>query len=388
MICRKPIHSLENYCRFIVKDLLIQVQTSHVLVAQWDGYVLNDEAWQNEWLDYDYIGAVWPDGIIGNGGFSLRSRRLLEALQDKRFEAPFYPEDEKICRNWRPALESEFGMKFAPPEVASAFSVEGGRYTGQFGFHSFLTKLPEKADKPLIFKHTGDAGDIIYGLAAVKALGGGVFYIAPSQWETRVKPTIESSANILGLIQKQDYIWNAAFTDHSLSHADYDLNRFRETVVGFTNYGSLFEHQLRVCGVRWPEDKPWLTIDFKVQVPDRPIVLARSERYQNEQFPWSDLVKNHGRRMIFVGTAKEHSLFIGQFGHVPHVATPTLLDVARVVAGAKVFIGNQSCPMAIALGLGVNVIQEVWDFDANCILTRPNALYIRGGRVNIPNQWL
>ena len=112
----------------MVKEIGQHITTSHVLVSQWDGYIINESAWKKEWLDYDYIGAVWSDGVVGNGGFSLRSKRLMDALKDDRFNAPFFPEDEKICRDWRKVLESEFGLKFAPPEVASDFSIEGGRF--------------------------------------------------------------------------------------------------------------------------------------------------------------------------------------------------------------------------------------------------------------------
>jgi hypothetical protein len=92
--------------------------------------------------------------------------------------------------------------------------------------------------------------------------------------------------------------------------------------------------------------------------------------------------------MIFVGIQSEHDEFVGLFGFIPRIETPTLLDAARIIAGARVFIGNQSCPMAIAIGLGVNVIQEVWEPDANCLFRRDNFLAIRGERVFIPKQWL
>ena len=261
---------------------------------------------------------------------------------------------------------------------------------GQFGFHSFLTKLPRQSDRPLLFKHTGDAGDIIYGLAAIKALGGGMLYVSPSRWETRVKPTIESTQNMRGLLQKQDYIWDATFTDHPLAHADYDMNNFREYFLNGERLKdeSLFSMQLRACRTYWPADKPWMTTDFRMTVPGRPIVIARSERYHSPPFPWKELVAKHGNRMIFVGTEAEHASFACEFGHVPRIETLTLLDVARVIDGGSMFIGNQSCPMAIALALGKNVIQEVWGVDGNCILPRPNALYIRDGRVKIPKDWL
>ncbi len=64
------------------------IETPHVLLVQWDGYAINPGAWRSEFLDVDYIGAKWywqTDGPrVGNGGFSLRSRKLLEALRDPR----------------------------------------------------------------------------------------------------------------------------------------------------------------------------------------------------------------------------------------------------------------------------------------------------------------
>ena len=383
-----PLYSLEDYSRFIIKELEAHVKTSHVLVAQWDGYVLNPKAWKPEWLDYDYIGAPWKDGISGNGGFSLRSRRLLDALQDSRFGPPYYPEDEKICRDWRRELESEFGIRFAPTEIASEFSVEGGRYSGQFGFHSFLTRLPPAVDKPLIFHHAGDHGDMIYSLASVAAKGGGVLYIKPGTWEVRQPATIENAANILPLIRQQSYIQHATFTDRELGHADFDLNDFRKTILGSPNSGSIFTHHLKASGASWPQEKPWLKVDLAVKVAGRPIVVSRSGRYHNPLFPWSKLFKKRGHQMVFIGTEKEHGHFVGRFGHVPYLQTSNLLEAARVIAGAKVFIGNQSCPMAIALGLGVNVIQEAWGPDANCLFERNNFLAVHGNGVKIPPAWL
>ena len=67
----------------MLQELHDHISTAHALCIQWDGYVLNAQAWDASFLDYDYIGSVWPqfgDGHrVGNGGFSLRSKRLLEA---------------------------------------------------------------------------------------------------------------------------------------------------------------------------------------------------------------------------------------------------------------------------------------------------------------------
>ncbi|RAR66020.1 hypothetical protein C7401_103327 [Paraburkholderia unamae] len=136
------LRSREAYSTFLLKQLAQHIATPWVLVVQWDGYVLDGARWSDRFLDYDYIGAHWPhrnDGMsVGNGGFSLRSLRLLRALADDRFAIPESPvEDDLICRTWRPMLEAEYGIRFAPVDVAKRFSYEGdppGRPT--FGFHA------------------------------------------------------------------------------------------------------------------------------------------------------------------------------------------------------------------------------------------------------------
>ena len=64
------------------------IKEEYVLIIQSDGYAVNPESWDDKFLDYDYIGAVWtwhPEGVqVGNGGFCIRSRKLLDALLDLR----------------------------------------------------------------------------------------------------------------------------------------------------------------------------------------------------------------------------------------------------------------------------------------------------------------
>ena len=130
--------SRADYSRFMLQDLAEHISTPHALCIQWDGFVLNGSAWNPQFLEYDYIGAVWPqfhDGYnVGNGGFSLRSRRLLRACRDFEFN-PHDGEDVIIGRLNRRRLE-EMGIRFAPEPVARQFAYERERSTGkEFGFH-------------------------------------------------------------------------------------------------------------------------------------------------------------------------------------------------------------------------------------------------------------
>ena len=110
-----PLDSRDAYSQLMLKSLLPHIDTPHALVIQWDGYVVNARAWDPAFLDCDYIGAKWywhGDGLrIGNGGFSLRSRRLLRALQDPRIEL-VDAEDATIGRTFPAAARARARYPF------------------------------------------------------------------------------------------------------------------------------------------------------------------------------------------------------------------------------------------------------------------------------------
>lgn len=137
----EPLVSRADYAPFMLHKLAAHVTTSHVLTIQWDGFVLRGEAWDPAFVRYDYVGAVWPQfgdrHRVGNGGFSLRSKRLLDRCRHLPWDG-HSGEDVIICRAYRPILE-EYGMRFAPEEVARRFSYERTLPTGlEFGFHGIF----------------------------------------------------------------------------------------------------------------------------------------------------------------------------------------------------------------------------------------------------------
>ncbi len=169
------------YSAFVLKQLLAHIATDFVLLVQWDGYVIDGTRWESGFLGFDYIGAPWswrPVGQqVGNGGFSLRSRRLLELLAAP--EVPVgHPEDALICRAWRPALEAR-GIRFADPVTARRFAVEiepvaqaGGPSFGFHGLHHLWRSLPADAlpgllaDLPADWLRGDGAGFLVAAYAA------------------------------------------------------------------------------------------------------------------------------------------------------------------------------------------------------------------------------
>lgn len=148
------LKNINDYNEYMFKELGRHVSTEHCLIVQYDSWILRPNIWDDSWLEYDYIGAPWPvkeDAYktfsgetvrVGNGGFSLRSKRLLELpnelnlplLQDRGY----YNEDGNICVYHRDTFEAH-GIKYAPVEVAARFSFETDVPENQgidtFGFH-------------------------------------------------------------------------------------------------------------------------------------------------------------------------------------------------------------------------------------------------------------
>ena len=166
------IGSSAEYSNFVVHRLHEYVSSAYVLIVQYDGFVLNPSAWQPAFLQYDYIGATISINrrtLVGNGGFSLRSRKLLQALRDdpdvRGYDARRDPlsEDLVICDRFRPLLESRYGVRFAPEEVADAFSAELKRPTAHtFGFHNLIHLVALHQQGFALSTGTDTAVDIVF----------------------------------------------------------------------------------------------------------------------------------------------------------------------------------------------------------------------------------
>ena len=154
----KPLKSLKDYNHFIIYQLHKYITSSHILLVQWDGFVVNGRKWEDKFLSYDYIGAPFIPRAknysysrdefgdfysIGNGGFSLRSLTLLRAasiykLSDNKSRTNNH-EDGFFSVFHRKFLESK-GLKWAPFSLAKRFSIETPLslrdfFDLPFGFH-------------------------------------------------------------------------------------------------------------------------------------------------------------------------------------------------------------------------------------------------------------
>jgi tetratricopeptide (TPR) repeat protein len=135
------IKSRAAYSQFVLKELGAHINTDYALVVQWDGFIIDGSAWADEFWRYDYIGAKWlhesGDFRVGNGGFSLRSKRLLSALANPEFTLNSDEnEDTAICIRHRQTLEDKYDIVFADERVADRFAFDVSRPVGPtLGFH-------------------------------------------------------------------------------------------------------------------------------------------------------------------------------------------------------------------------------------------------------------
>lgn len=145
----------KGYNEFVAMKLYQYVSSEFALVVQNDGYITNGELWSEDFLKFDYVGAPWPSAThytkntgtevrVGNGGFSLRSRKLLRAptvlgLEFSDYGTGFWHEDGFLCVHNREVLEMH-GIKFAPVDIAAHFSTElqVPETRNSFGGHKYI----------------------------------------------------------------------------------------------------------------------------------------------------------------------------------------------------------------------------------------------------------
>ncbi len=216
------LQSRDEYSRFIIKELQKYITTEYVLIAQWDGYVVDSSSWTDDFFMYDYIGAKWywhQDGMnIGNGGFSLRSKKLLTILSDPAFECiPTIPEDDLICRTYRRTLEKDFGIRFAAEDIADVFSYERSLpRKPTFGFHGLFN----------IWRHLEDRDVIkIAGELDSRTIRSREFYELTIQYLIlrKFNPFFE----LLKILKKHEEIENIRYQIYNLTGDD----KFSEYVV-------------------------------------------------------------------------------------------------------------------------------------------------------------
>lgn len=239
-----------------------------------------------------------------------------------------------------------------------------------------------KTDQYLNILHGGNAGDIIYALPTIKRiyeftkvpvnlylrinqpliLSG---YMSHPLGKVRLNEEIVDS--LLPLIMAQQYIHLCEPYNDQKIHIDLDF--FRSKIISLT-YGNIARWCSYVTGVTPELWKKWIFVE-----PDlgykQTIVLSRSERYRNPSINYSFL-QNYPDT-VFIGIKSEYKDMKRFIPQLEWIQVKDFLELANIIAGCKLFIGNQSFPYSIAEGLKVPRILEVYHYTANVIPEGKNA---------------
>lgn len=241
------------------------------------------------------------------------------------------------------------------------------------------------------FRHSGDLGDIIYALPAMKSLGGGILYLNPGKplpEPIEGIPTKKFTGKkpvdmIRPLLKAQPYISDVRVWDGECVEYDLDQFRNRGLDLSVTNLAAAYCHVFnideKVVGDQWLFNvKP-------KRLGRRTVVFHRSPRYHNAEFEeksWPMYVGEYRRNAVFVGVRSEYKDFVERFGcrDIPFRKVSDFLELARIIKASELFVGNQSLPFAISEGLHAHTVLECSTSHRNCIFVRnPSNEVLQGG---------
>jgi len=194
------------------------------------------------------------------------------------------------------------------------------------------------------FKHSGGGGDMLYGLATMYHLGGGVLHL---NFDKRLKFYYD-------LQLKQPYIkgvehHSRVTGEWKLFESDYNLDLFRRQP--FNDGYTLVECHMMAMGIKFDLTEPWLFNVEPKHVADIVINDTGKIRWEGVTIDW-DQLREYEDRAVFVCLDGEYNNFCRDRKYkLPHYKIKDAMHFAQIIKGSKLYIGNQSTGLAIAEGL-------------------------------------
>ena len=222
--------------------------------------------------------------------------------------------------------------------------------------------------KHLNVSHSGNAGDIIYALPTLKRIyeitGAKInLYLIlgkPLKLSSNLTHPLgnvmlnEAMANMLiPLLAQQSYINQCESYESQKIHIDLDY--FRAGIIR-QDRGNIARWCSYITGVSPQLWKQWITVSPSSSFEDT-IVIARSSRYRNKIIDYSFLKKYPVLK--FVGVKDEFEDMKRCLPNLEWIQVSDFLELAKIIAACKLFIGNQSFPYSIAEGLKIPRVLEV-----------------------------
>lgn len=151
---------------------------------------------------------------------------------------------------------------------------------------------------------------------------------------------LEMHTKLKPLIDAQEYIESFEIFNGETCDYDIDLTRADKFVpmpAGLIHHYPVALYPQLGCdlGESWIDGKSELS-------PSKFIIVNRTERYQNPYITYFFLNK-YQDRVLFSGTNKEYEVFCNQWKlNIPQLESHDFLELAKILASSKGFLGNQS----------------------------------------------
>ena len=248
------------------------------------------------------------------------------------------------------------------------------------------------------YRHSGCLGDVIYSLPVMQKLGAGELQLieggvpaairkynngpVPAAYENKLSR--KEIDMLLPLLHEQSYILDVCSKFEG--EPDVDLDKFRGT-VGQSFTGNFLATYFQTFGIQYTDDDiiaPWLVVPESKR--EAKFVISRTLRYRSSKTStiptWINLLRENSvlDDCVFIGLPDEHKDFEETFNaKVPLYTCTDFLDMAQVIAGCEVFLGNQTFAYSIAQGLGKSTVLETLTWrpllQNECYFPRSNCYY-------------
>jgi hypothetical protein len=219
------------------------------------------------------------------------------------------------------------------------------------------------------FKHGGGGGDLIYGLATMKALGGGILHLNSG-----------GAGFFDSLLLKQPYIekleyFQLPYNDWQNHEVDFNLDLFR--TIDHNVY-TIAECHMKAFNLQFELSDPWLFNIEPVYAADIVINDTGTARFAGNSVDWS-ILKPYADRCIFIGEDSEYKEFCYNRFELRRYTLRESLEFAQVIKGSKIYVANQSCGLAMAEGMKHPRVADLYygwakqfpiGFNGHCKLTQ------------------
>lgn len=232
---------------------------------------------------------------------------------------------------------------------------------------------------PVSFSHVGLIGDIIYSIPAAYGLAKGRkinLYLEAGKSSGYKKKLKHYNSGKMLTQESIDFLKPLLLSQASIEkcetfsgeNIDYDLNTFRQYPFDY-RMGHICRWYFLTFATTYDLSKPWIDVAGN-HIYSEHIIVSRSFRYRTPGIDYSILKKYS--KIGFLGLPDEYEDAKKVIKNIEYIETKNALEMAEILKGCKLFIGNQSFPFSLAEAVKAKRLLEVNFENPNVIVEGPD----------------